>query len=375
MAIRLFSPGITALLTRHRDWIKGKRVGLLGHAASVDRKGRCTAELIASCSSASLEKIFGPEHGYFGKITAGKKVSGTRHPTLKTPIISLYGKHRRPTSAALRGLDIIVCDLQDIGARCYTYISTLRYMLEAAALYGKPVIVADRPVPLPSTIDGPVTAPGYESFVSALPLPLCYGMTPGETALWIRRTLNLDIDIRIARMENYHRQPDRERGWPPWISPSPGIVSWESAACYTATVFSEAIPAVKTDRCTSLAFRVFSVKGADHAAICSDLRRCGLRGVRFHDEGNRVRFTVTDNRLFRPAAVSVAIIHAARKQIGTGRLWKTARSDFFDKLYGTGRVRKMLEKGKSPGTIVKSWQTDIRRFKRTRKACLLYEEK
>ena len=121
----------------------------------------------------------------------------------------------------LKNLDVLVFDLQDLGVRPYTFVSTLRFVLEEAARYGKLVIVADRPIPLPRVVDGPLPLPALESFVAAVPVPMCYGMTPGESAQWIRVALRLDVELRVARMDGYRRDARRQPSWPPWVPPSP----------------------------------------------------------------------------------------------------------------------------------------------------------
>jgi len=162
----------------------------------------------------------------------------------------------------LDNLDAIVLDLQDLGARCYTFVSTLRYVLEAAASARKQVIVADRPIPLPRVVDGPMLDERFSSFVGCVRAPLHYGMTPGETAAWLKHALALDLDLKVAPMKNYCRQSRRGPDWPPWIPPSPGIRSWETGYCYLATVFGEALPAINIGRNSNLAFQVFQRAGS-----------------------------------------------------------------------------------------------------------------
>ena len=382
-----FAPGIATLLTKHREWIAGQRIGLLSHPAAVDACGAPSAALLMRAPRVKLRALFGPEHGYFGGALAGEPVAHRVHPEWRIPVFSLYGRFRKPAPHMLRDLDTIVFDLQDIGARPYTFVSTLRLLLEAAAEQGKRVVVADRPVPLPSCVDGPVMRPPFESFVAALPIPMFHGMTPGEAALWMKHNLRIDVDLKVAQMRGYGRAPQRGRGWPPWIPPSPGIVSWETAECYASMVFLEAFPGIDHGRGMGLPFQVLGAAGLDGAALCRTLNARRFPGAVWHphvavlrDAAGRprlvtaARIVVTDSGAFRPVAASVHVLHALQQLRGMARWWAQpgARPDFFDKLYGTARVREELQSGASPGEIVRAWRAEIRAFAPTRSAVLLY---
>ena len=387
MRARLFRPGISALLGPCSHWIQGRRVGLVSHPAAVDRRGTSSLDLLANHPSARLVSLFGPEHGFFGAAGAGETVKSTRLAPYGLPVHSLYGEHRRPTPSMLRGVDVIVFDLQDLGVRCYTYVSTLRYVLEAAAACGKTVVVADRPVPLPATLDGPMLDPEFTSFVGLVPAPFVYGMTPGEAALWLRSELSLDVELKVAPMANYRRQPSREAGWPPWIPPSPGIRAWESAQSYAATVFCEAVPAVDNGRGTSLAFQLIGAPWLDAEALLARLSAARLGGVCFHRHtyiasfgawsGKRIaglRLTVTDAAAFRPVTTAIHILHAIQAHHGRRRLWSGPQSNpaFFDKLFGTDVVRAALLDGAAPAEIAVAWPRARAAFSERRRSVLLY---
>lgn len=382
-----FLPGSAALLQKHPEWIASGRLGLLTHPAAVDCRGAPTTELIRRAAADRLTSLFGPEHGFFGLAGAGETVTGQRHPVLKIPVFSLYGTNRRPTDAMLRGIDTLLVDLQDLGVRCYTYCATLRYVLEAAAAMGKTVIVMDRPVPLPKTVDGPVVAPGFESFVAGIPGPMVYGLTPGETALWLTRELDLQLDLKVMPMCNYHRDPFPGKGWPPWIPPSPAILSWDSARCYPSTVFCEGLPTLDCGRGTGLPFQVLGAPWIRSERLLEALNSLNLGGVAFHYHQyvaksglhngailNAVRLTITDPILFQPIACSIHILHTLQSLYGTKHLWssKEARPEFFDKLYGTDAVREALLDKESPRAILANWTRDLARFRRTRTTHMLY---
>ena len=380
-----FLPGIDILFAKHPDWIRGKHIGLVSHTAAVDVRGHSTAERLHTAASVTLVALFGPEHGFFGDAGAGEKVRHLRHPVWRIPVHSLYGAQRRPAPRMLRGVDVLLFDMQCLCARPYTYLGTLRYVLEAAAQHGIPVIVADRPVPLPGNIDGPVTDSNVESFVAAAPIPMSYGMTPGEAALWMNRNLDIGADLRVAPMKGYRRQSRREADWPPWIPPSPGIVSWETACCYPATVAFEAFPHVDYGRGAGLPFQVIGARWLQGTELASQLTRRALPGVSFHPHAyyaalsprqrtlvDGVRLVVTDPRSFQPIRTSVEILCALQETAGPKRLWRNARRDFFDALFGVTSVREALAEGARPAVIAGSWRKACKRFDTTRRDILLY---
>jgi len=359
-------------------------VGLVSHPAAVDRAGCPSADRLHSSPAVALAALFGPEHGFLGRTGAGVACRNARHPAWDIPVFSLYGSTRIPTPAMLRRVDAFVFDVQGLGARPYTYVSTLRNVLEAAAHAGKEVIVADRPVPLPRVVDGPVTDEAHRSFVAAIPAPLSYGMTPGETALWLKDELGLDVGLRVACMKGYARQPGRDADWPPWLPPSPAMLSWEAARCYPATVFAEGLVSVDHGRGTALAFRVFGarwLRGAETAQRLSALR---LPGVRFHAHGyvphgarrqlDGVRMTVINPHRFRPAVTAVSIVHELQAVYGKDRLWSVPkdRALFFDSLMGTSEVRRALLDGENVAAIVARWKKPLAAFRRQRRKHLLY---
>jgi len=404
-----FLPGLDVLAGSRRNWIKGKRIGLVSHPAAISSQGAPATEVLLK-ANAKITALFGPEHGFFGTETAGHPVKSNVHPQLKIPVYSLYGSTRKPAPEMLDKVDALVFDLQDLGVRTYTYVSTLRNILDAAAQSGKEVIVADRPIPLPRIIDGPMLDPKFASFVAGIPAPMCYGMTPGEISLLLKHDLNLEVDLKIAKMQNYSRQSRREKDWPPWIPPSPGIRSWETGYCYPATVFSEALPVVNIARNSNLIFQVFSIPGIKSKVLCKILNRLNLPGVNFYSHPYKlelprtpqqseaatfpacsrgtllprssnifdgVRMVVHNPDLFHPVTTSIFIISTIQKIGGVDLVWKHkgTRENFFDKLYGTNQVRLALQAGEPPKEIIRSWQRPLAKFNSVRRRFLLYADK
>ncbi|MEI8242837.1 MAG: DUF1343 domain-containing protein [bacterium] len=386
-ARQTFSPGIDVLLASHRAWLQGRRVALLSHQAAVCGAGATSAQRLHEELGTGLVALFGPEHGFLGQAGAGVTTHTRRHPDWKIPVFSLYGACRKPTPAMLRRVEVVVCDLQDLGARCYTYLATLRNLLEAAAAGGVRVIVTDRPIPLPQIIDGPMLEPAHQSFVGPAEMPMATGMTPAESAQWLKHALGLAVDLQVVPMHGWARDGRRGADWPEFVPPSPGIRTWESGMTYLATVFSEALPGIDVGRGTSLAFRTLGAPWLRSEPFCERMNARGLAGVRFHPhryvagvppyagrELDGVRLAVTDPARFHPVTASVHVLHTLSEMHGAARVWRHAgvRRGWFDQLYGTAAVGQALRHGVAPDEIAAAWRAAHHDFLAGRRRALLY---
>lgn len=402
--------------------LRRARIGLVSHAAAVGADGVAALDRLCAVGLAP-RAVFTPEHGYWGAGGAGENIRDEVHPLFRVPIHSLYGARRAPTPEMLDALDLLLVDLQDLAVRCYTYVSTLRDVLEAAAAAGKPVIVADRPDPLAAIVDGPMLDRDHESFIGRIPAPFVYGMTIGETARWLAAALRLDLDLTIAPMRGY-RADGRRPARAVWLPPSPGIRTWESAGCYPATVFCEALPLLRADRGGLLSFQVVAAAQASKPTTASfpslgrnvgpsfqaletrspasrrrpgaarapaaelaawnavrDLELPGARLCfhRYRDADGWVegaRIAVTDPAAWRPAGAAVRILERWQRAFGAAALWEApgARPEFFDRLLGEGRTRAALRSGQPAAAILRAWNTAERRaFEGARAQALLYE--
>jgi uncharacterized protein YbbC (DUF1343 family) len=382
-----FKSGMDVLLAQHPDWITGKRVGLVSHTAAIDHAGLTSAERLHRCPDVRLGALFGPEHGFRGLVAAGDHTEDESHTEWKIPIYSLYGATRKPTPAMLDSLDLLVVEFQDLGARPYTYVSTLALVLEAACEAGLPVIIADRPVPLPLSMDGPVTENRFKSFVAALPLPMQYGMTPGETALWLQHQSLPDLDLRVAPLQGYACEGERQPAWPPWIPPSPRIQSWESAGLFSCTVFGEALPALDYGSGTAQAFQLIGAPWLDRERLLAHLAGSGLAGIRLELADYQaqsglyqgtplagLKLVITNHATFRPLTTCVTLLDAIIRLYGAAPLWTATgtRLEWFDSLFGTDRVRLALQSGTSAADIIAQWQPALADYKLTRAPLLLY---
>ncbi len=238
--------GIDRLLEQPtlRRPLAGRRVALLAHPASVTRHLTHSLDALAALDDIELVAAFGPQHGLRGDKQDNMIESPDyRDPVHGIPVFSLYGKVRRPTAEMMDTFDVLLVDLQDLGCRIYTFVTTLRYVLEAAAEHGKAVWVLDRPNPAGRPVEGLRLRTGWESFVGAGPLPMRHGITLGELAIWFVRSLRLDVDCEVVRMDRWESASGPGFGWPlarrPWVNPSPNASNVWMARCYAGTVMLE----------------------------------------------------------------------------------------------------------------------------------------
>lgn len=367
--------GIDVLAEEERGLLAGKRVGLLSHQSATGRGGASSAQILRGALGDGLVAIYGPEHGFFVDHGAGERTRPRVHPAWRIPVLALYGGATAPSAEMLRGVDVVVFDLQDLGVRCYTYLSSLRGLLFACASAGVRVIVADRPVPLPNTQDGPVLEDGFESFAGCAHVPMVYGMTPGEAAVWMAGRYSIPVDLHVARMDGYRREDGWRgpgEGWPEFIPPSPAIRTREAALSYAALVFTEALPAVDCGRFSPLAFRVLGAPWIRSAEFCEAIASRHVAGAAFSphrysspggtyggQELDGVRVTVTDAGAFRPVRASAEILRVLAELYGKDRVWncRGARHGWFDKLYGCSSVREQLMDDVPPDEIAAGWRT------------------
>lgn len=257
------------------DQLKGRRVALLAHPASV------TADLTHSldalvAAGVNVSAVFGPQHGVRGDLQDNMMESPDyTDPTYGMPVFSLYGEVRRPTGQSMHTFDIVLIDLQDLGCRIYTYVTTLLYMLEAAAQHGKDVWVLDRPNPAGRPVEGLTLLPGWESFVGAGPMPMRHGMTLGEMGAWFIEHFKLDVAYRVIEMQGWAPDAAPGFGWPPervWINPSPNAANLNMARAYAGTVMLEGAT-LSEGRGTTRALELFGAPDIDAKAVIAEMRR------------------------------------------------------------------------------------------------------
>ena len=273
-----------------RKPLAGKRVALLAHPASVTGDLTHSLDALAACGDLTLTAAFGPQHGLRGDKQDNMIESADfQDPVHGIPVFSLYGDVRRPTDAMMASFDVLLVDLQDVGCRIYTYITTLRYVLEAAAQHGKAVWVLDRPNPIGRPVEGLRLRPGWESFVGAGPLPIRHGLTLGELGLWFIDRLKLDVEYRLVEMEGWRPEAAPGFGWPlgerDWVNPSPNAPNLFMARAFPGTVMVEGVT-LSEGRGTTRPLELFGAPDIDARAVIAEMRALApdwLAGCRLRD--------------------------------------------------------------------------------------------
>ncbi len=270
--------GLDRLLTEPglRQSLRGRRIGLLGHPASVTAEGQHALDALAAIDAGTLTAAFGPQHGLRGDKQDNMIESADFiDPRLGIPVFSLYGETRVPTAAMLEHCDVILVDLQDLGCRIYTFVTTLRYVMEAAARAGKAVWVLDRPNPIGRPVEGLSLRPGWESFVGAGPMPMRHGLTLGEMAQWFKVELALDLELKVIALQGWQPESGPGYGWPlferSWINPSPNAPNLFMARAYAGTVMLEGTQ-LSEGRGTTRPLEVWGAPDIDAQAVLRRMR-------------------------------------------------------------------------------------------------------
>jgi uncharacterized protein YbbC (DUF1343 family) len=365
-----FKLGNEVLFSRFHHLIEGKKVGLITNQTGVNSKGVSTIDALAADPTVQLVALYGPEHGIDGQAKAGAYVASYDHPTLGIPVYSLYGETRMPTEAMLKDIEVLLFDIQEIGARTYTYASTLNYAMKAAAKYGKKVVVLDRPNPVGGVIvEGPVLDEGMETFVGVDNLPMAHGMTIGELARFYNREIG--CDLAVVPMEGYTRETIWQDTGLPWIPTSPAIKTLDAAFCYMATGLGEGTGIYQAD------FTWIGGKNIDSNRFAQLMNAAGIPGVTYVPEVvnglGGVRLNITDYRTFNPVKSGLYALAYAR-QLNSFTVPKSTATTvcMFDKIQGTSRVGQWLEQKLSPQTMESRWQDELAEFKKLREKYLIY---
>jgi len=362
--------GNERLMSTYYHLIAGKKVGLITNQSGVNSRGESTINVLARDKGVQLVALYGPEHGIDGTAKAGAYVESYIHPVLGIPVYSLYGKTRMPTEEMLKGVDVLLFDVQDIGARTYTYMSTLNYSMVAAKKYNKPIIVLDRPNPVGGTIvEGPVLEDRFKTFVGVDNLPMAHGMTAGELAQFYNRSIG--ADLTVVSMEGYTRSMIFQDTGLPWVQTSPMIPGIDSVFGYMATGLGEGTGIFQADY-----FKWIGGKGIDAQRFADLLNQSGLPGVVFvpetRGEAGGVRLQIVDYHTFNPARTGFYALAYART-LNNFTVPKSGKTIvMFDKIMGTDKIGQYLEQGLSPQQIEANYAPTLNRFKEERKQYLIY---
>jgi uncharacterized protein YbbC (DUF1343 family) len=385
-AVRL---GSDVLLASTR--LRGARVGIVCNHASIDRGFRHIVDRLADADGVALGAIFGPQHGFRSDVQ--DNMVETPHgadAARRVPVYSLYSETREPTAEMLRGLDALVIDLQDIGARIYTYIYTMANCLRACARHGVTAIVCDRPNPIGGSVEGARLVPGFESFVGQFPIPMRHGMTIGELARLFNDAFAIGAPLEVVAMEGWRRDFYFDDTALPWVMPSPNMPTLDTAVVYPGTVLFEGTM-LSEGRGTTRPFELVGAPWIDAERFAKAMNRLDLPGVFFRPAGFEPTFQkhakqpcggcqihVTDRDAFKPVLTGVALIAAFRDQSPERFAWRQPPYEYehdklpIDILAGSDVLRMQIDGGVPLQDIESSWRGDERMFESLRQPFLLY---
>jgi len=382
--------GLERFLAEPPAVVRGRRVGLVASASSVDPDLVSTVERLHAARDFTLAALFGPEHGLRGEAQAGEKVATAIDPLTGLPMYSLYGDAKKPTPEMLAGLDALVVDMQDGGVRFYTYLYTMAYAMQAAAEAGLPVVVLDRPTPLGGLkIEGPVLDPAYASFVGLYPIPIRYGMTIGETARLFNEVFGIGCDLTVIPLGGWERAMWYDQTGLPFIPPSPNLPTLSALTLYPGTCLIEGTN-LSEGRGTTKPFEYLGapwITGPERLA--QDLNGLELPGVRFRpvyftptfskyagQSCRGVQVYVTDREIFEPVTTILHLIRQVRlaypDQFGWREPWEAGGHHPIDLLTGGDTVRRHLDANRPVSELVAGWQAPLRAFAELRGRVLLY---
>lgn len=375
-------PGIDVLLSDSFALVRSKRVGFVTNVAAVDANGTSAIARLRT-GGVRVVALFAPEHGLTNTAAPGEKIGSSFDSSSNTPIYSLYGQTTAPADSMLAGIDVILVDLPDVGARYYTYIATTVEVMKAAGRHRIPVVVLDRPNPIGGVTQGNVLDTAFTSMVGRLAVPMRHGLTLGEEARLARADLRIDVDLRVVPVAGWRRDQFFDATGLPFRVPSPNLQSLEALFTYPGTCLFEGT-ALSVGRGTDAAFRQLGAPWLDTTAVLARMKALNLSGVTFsgvtftpRQPGDRkfadtmvagIRWQVTDRERFDPTATAVHLlavmraVHPAQIRIGGS----------FDRLAGGAGLREALLRGDAASSIVAAWQSGLVAFRERVKAYLLY---
>jgi len=382
----MVKPGVDILLRDPSKYLGSRSVGLITNPTGVTGDLTPTIDAFHGHPGISLKAIFGPEHGARGDAQDTLPIQHYVDGATGLPVHSLYGDVMKPTAEMLEGVEALVFDVQDVGARFYTYASTLTYALESASEHGVPFVVLDRPNPINGVnVEGNILEPGFASFVGLHPIPIRHGLTIGELALLINEGIGADLEV--VRMEGWSRGKWFEETGLPWVQPSPNIPTPETATVYPGTCLFEGVN-VSEGRGTNRPFEYIGAPWIEGRRWAEALNGLGLDGVMFRachfipyfskHAGERcrgVQVHVTDRRNYRPVEAALHMLAAAINLWPEDFEWLPPGFDgrrHFDLLAGTDGTRESLSRGMPVEEIVEGWSDGLRAFEERRADYLLY---
>lgn len=391
-SVRKIVLGIEKLCQEQPELLKGRRVGLVCNQASVDHELRHSADVLKSVKGLELSALFGPQHGIRGDVQDNMvETPHTVDSETGLPVHSLYSETREPTSEMLKDLDVLVCDLQDVGCRIYTFVYTIANCMRIAKSLGKSVIVCDRPNPIGGvSVEGNLLVQGFESFVGQFPLPTRHGMTVGELAKLFNEHWGIGCELSVVKMDGWERELWFDETDAPWVLPSPNMPTLDSATIFPGTVHLEGTQ-ISEGRGTTRPFELVGAPYIEAGDFARRLEAEGLPGVRFRPTNflptfqkhagttcGGVQIHVTDRLELRPVLTGLAVVKTCFEMYGEHFRWKEPPYEYvfdknpFDVISGTDSVRKGIERGESLEDFERAWRAELSEFESVRQKYLLY---
>ena len=379
----LVRPGIETFLANVPRSIRGKRVALITNHSGIDRARTPDIDLIAKHKHLKLVALLAPEHGIRGNVEAGERIVDETDPATGVPIYSLYkSEDRGPTPEMLKDVDVIIYDLQEVGGRTWTYVSTMALSMQAAARKGIPFVVLDRPNPIGGEIvEGALLDPKFKSFVGMYPIPARHGMTVGELATLFNRKYGIGVNLIVARVVNWRRSQWLDQTGLPWVNPSPNLRSLAALTSYTGSVYFEGTNLTE-GRGTDRPFEQIGAPWLNASEVAAVMNERQLPGIRFEaitmpvaptaakHKGQTIpaiRFAVTDRLAYRPVRTSLLLIDEIRRRHLGDFAWTAS----IDRLTGSDKVRLAIEGGRLH-KLLAEWDREAAEFRDSRKPYLLY---
>jgi uncharacterized protein YbbC (DUF1343 family) len=384
-------PGLDAFIANPPEWARGKRIGLITNFAGIDSRGRNNIDLLARDTRVRLTTLFAFEHGLRGDAPAGQAIASGTDEKTGLPVYSLYGEVRQPTPEMLRDVDLLVYDVQDVGARPYTRVSTMALSMKAAAAKGIPFAVLDRPNPIGGTIvEGPVLDPAFASFVGMYPIPLRHGMTVGELARLYNERFGIGATLHVVPVAGWRRAMTLDATGLPYIPPSPNLRRLEAAILYPGTVLLEGTN-ISEGRGTEFPFEQTGAPWMRPDVVIREMNALALPGVRFEAvqirvdaDGRRfpgetipgVRLVVTDRGAYRAVRTAMLLIDTIHRLYPNEFAWAGGNQRepgmrTIDRLAGTDRFRLAVDAG-ALQPMLDEWDRQAGAFRTLREPFLSY---
>lgn len=385
MSIKL---GLDAFLESQVGLVAGKRVGLLACPSSIDRNLRGSVDLLHRHPAINLVALFGPEHGIRGDAQAGTEVANSIDPLTGLPVYSLYGATQKPSADMLRDIDTVIIDLQEAGARFYTFVATTLYVMQAAAEFGISVIILDRPAPINGTrVEGPVLDPAFTSFVGPAPLPIRYGMTIGELALMVNKE-SIGCELRVIPLQDWTRAMWYDQTGLPFIPSSPNLPTLDAVTLYPGTCLIEGVN-VSEGRGTARPFEYIGAPWINADVLAERLNGLGRDGARFRPvyfvptfgkhKGRLcagAHIYVSDRDRFQPVSAILHVVQTLKRMypddFAWRRPWVPGRQRPIDLLWGGDSLRRQIDADRPVEELIAGWQPQAAEFLTIRERSMLY---